>query len=205
MKTNLTIRFWKLFKTKSIMFIDTFSIIFITQLNDMKIRFVNEYMMYDNNETIYAYNNLIQEFFSLWEDYEFIDVLKNDWMKILLKDNWQSKIIEKSKIYSLDTKNRKILDKTFDDFHKKDCFEWTNKTTFFSYSIFIIWKTINEIRKNRTIVDSKEPNDFIIFDAYSIFSQLKIINDLKNYTHISVLDANAFFISDECIQKIHIN
>ena len=49
------------------------------------------------------------------------------------------------------------------------------------------------MRKKRTIIDIKELNDFIIFDAYSIISQLEIINDLKNCTHISILDANAFF------------
>ena len=54
MITNLTIRFSKrkLSKTKAIMFIDTFSIIFTTQLNDIKIRFANDAMIFDNHEII---------------------------------------------------------------------------------------------------------------------------------------------------------
>ena len=67
MKTELIIKFSKrrFSKTKTMMFINTFTIIFTTQLNDIEIRFANEFMMYDNNEIICSYNNFILDFSSL--------------------------------------------------------------------------------------------------------------------------------------------
>ena len=59
------------------------------------------------------------------------------------------------------------------------------------------------MRKKQAIIDIKELNNLIIFYAYLISLQLEIINDFKNCTHISIFDVNAFFINDECIQKIH--
>ena len=180
-------------KNKVLSTVNIFSIISTDGLTSMKTKLLNDFMMYENTKARKVYTKFIDEFSSLWKNHDFIDVFKANWMKISLKDNWQFKVIEKFKIYSLNTKNKEILNKTFDDFHEKNRFKWTDKTTFFSYSVFIAWKTVNEIRKDKTVVDIKKLNDFIVSKAYSMFFQSEIINDLKDCTHIFVLDANFFF------------
>ena len=180
-------------KNKVLSTVNIFSIISTDGLTSMKTKLLNDFMMYENTKAKKVYIKLIDEFSSLWENHDFIDVSETNWMKISLKDNWQSKVIEKFKIYPLNTKDKEVLDKTFDDLHEKNRLKWTDKTTPFSYSVFIAWRTINEIRKNRAIVDIRELNDLIVSDAYSMLSQSEIINDLKDCTHIFVLDASFFF------------
>ena len=160
---------------------------------DMKVRLSNDVMIYDDDRTRTAYAKLIQEFSILWHDNDFIDLSEDKWMKISLKQNWQARIIEKSKIYSLDAKDREVLNRTFDEFHQKDRFIWTNEATSFSYSVFVTWKIVNDIRKRRAVIDIREFNELIISDVYSVSSQTEIINDLRDCSHISILDASFFF------------
>ena len=164
-----------------------------TNSSNMKIRLTNEIMIYDDDRVRTAYAQLIQEFSTLWHDNDFIDLSENKWMKISLKQNWQARIIERSKIYSLDAKDKEVLNRTFDELHQKDRLIWTNETTSFSYSVFVTWKIVNDIRKRRAVIDIKELNDLIISDVYSVSSQVEIINDLKNCSHISILDVSFFF------------
>ena len=193
-ETDLAIRFSKKRKyTFAHATIDNFSIISSIDFADMKVRLSNDIMIYDDDRIRTAYAKLIKEFSTLWHDNDFIDLSENKWMKISLKQNWQARIIEKSKIYSFDAKNKKILNRTFDEFHQKDRFIWTNEAISFSYSVFVTWKIVNDIRKKRAVIDIKKFNDLIISDVYSVSSQTKIINDLRDCNHISILDASFFF------------
>ena len=153
-----------LINNKTALFFDFTSVILSIiskTLRNMKSKLFNDIMLYDDKKTTKTYIKLFKKFSTLWEDREFIDVLENDWMRILLKDNWQTKVTDKSKIYSLRIKNRQVLNKIFDDLHKKDRLKWTDTATSFSYLVFVTWKTVNEERKNRAIVDIRELNDFI--------------------------------------------
>ena len=188
---NMIIKFSKKNKLKQTFV--TISMISTIKLTNMKIKLFNEFMIYENENAKKAYTSFINEFSILWKNHEFINVFESNWMRISLKNNWQFKIIEKFKIYSLETKDKKILNNTFDNFHKKNRLKWTNQTILFSYSIFIAWRIVNDVRKKRIIVNIRELNDIIISDVYSISSQSEIINDFKNCTHIFVFDANFFF------------
>ena len=193
-ETNLAIRFSK--KRKSIFAhatINNSSFISSIDLADKKVRLFNESMIYDNDETRTAFANFIAEFLSLWDDRDFIDVSQDKWMRISLKSDWQTKINEKAKIYSFDIKNKAVLNKTFDELHMKSRIKWANKATSFSYSMFVTWKIVNDIRKERTVIDIRDFNDLIVLDAYSISSQSNIINELRNCTNISIFDASSFF------------
>lgn len=44
-------------------------------------------------------------------------------MKSSLKEGWESKITGQSTIYPLGLKDRKLVDKTFDDIHEKGRFQ----------------------------------------------------------------------------------
>ena len=123
-KTDMTVKSSKKNKLKQTLV--TISMISTIKLTNMKIKLFNEFMIYEDENAKKVYTNFINEFSTLWKDHEFIDVFESSWMRISLKDNWQFKIIEKFKIYSLETKNKKILNNTFDNLHKKNRFKWTN-------------------------------------------------------------------------------
>ena len=159
----------------------------------LKIRLSNDIMIYENNEIVFVYSKLFEEFSTLWKDERFINVFSDHWMKISLIDDWQSKITEKSKVYSLKTEKRKIVDNIFDELHRQRRLKWTTDSTFFFYLVFIAWKTSNDVRKNRAVVDIKKLNKLIISNFYSLSLQSDIINDFRDCTHISVLDATFFF------------
>ena len=97
-KVNLTIEISRIINqtlTKSIMFTDIFSIISITNLTNIKTRLFNESMTYKKNDIVIAYAKLIDEFFTLWVDNDFINISTSKWIKFLLKGDWNSKSNEK--------------------------------------------------------------------------------------------------------------
>ena len=58
---------------------------------------------------------------------------------------------------------------------------------------FVVWKTINEIRKKRAVVDIRELNKLLMSDFYSLSLQSDIIANFQKCTHISVLNVAFFF------------
>ena len=97
-------------------------------------------------------------------------------------------------MYSLRDKNKKIVDKIFDELHEQDKFMWTDKQTSFNYSMFVVWKTLSiDEKKSRTIVDIRELNRLLKFDAYFILLQENIITLVRDCAYIIVVDATSFF------------
>ena len=150
-------------------------------------------MTYEDEHAIEQYIKLVNEFSILWKNENFIDVFMKQWMRINLRDDWQSKIFEKFKIYSLSIEDQKIVDETFDKMHDQDRLKWTDTATLFSYSVFVIWIIKDEVKKDRAVIDIRDLNELIMSDAYSMSSQSEIIRDLLECTHLAVLDANFFF------------
>ena len=74
-----------------------------------------------NDVTIYFFVDvkiffkLINEFFSLWENNEFIVLSKKNWMRISFKFDWEKRVFEKTKIYSLKTHDKTLINKIFDE------------------------------------------------------------------------------------------
>ena len=114
-------------------------------------------------------------------------------MKLPLREDWQSKVSGKSKVYPLGIEDREIVDKTFDEMHRQGRLIWTNTHTPLSYPVFVVWKKIGDVRKGRAVVDIRGLNDLLVPDAYPVHLQSDVIADLRGCTHISVLDANSFF------------
>ena len=77
-------------------------------------------MLYDNQMIIQIYTKFIDRFFTLWHDEDFINIFENRWIKFSLRYDWQNLVFEKSKIYSFKNDDKKILDETFDELHKKE-------------------------------------------------------------------------------------
>jgi hypothetical protein len=136
---------------------------------------------------------LINEFSKIWKNEEFIDVSKKQWMRLSLKNEWQNKMTVKIKIYSLRTNDRKVINDIFDRLQTQERLKFIKKATPFSYSVFVVWTVKNDVRKSRVIIDIRDLNALLISDAYSVFSQFEIIDDLLECKYLSMLDVNAFF------------
>lgn len=62
-------------------------------------------------------------------------------------------------MYSLDQRDRQLVNKTFDDLHDVKKLSWTTKFILFNYSLFCVWKIgSNDERKDRVVVDVRELN-----------------------------------------------
>ncbi len=99
----------------------------------------------------------------------------------------------KTKIYSLSTENRKIVNDTFNRLQAQKRLIFIKQVTFFSYLVFVIWVVKDDVRKERAIVNIQELNALLVSNAYLVFSQSEIIDDLLDCKYLFVLDVNAFF------------
>jgi hypothetical protein len=122
-------------------------------------------------------------------------------MRLSLKKEWQDKMIVKTKIYSLETDDKKIINDIFNCLQAQSRLKFTIETTFFNYSIFVMWIVKNDVRKNKAIMNIQDLNALLISDAYSVFSQFEIIDDLLECKYLSIFDANTFFYQ----WKVHSN
>ena len=113
-------------------------------------------------------------------------------MRIFLKFDWKNKISNKTKIYSLNTKNRKLINETFNKFHESSKFNWTKNFISFNYSIFCVWKIINN-KKKRVIIDIRDLNAITQSNVYFLSFQTKIIFVVIKCQYIIVIDCFEFF------------
>jgi hypothetical protein len=150
-------------------------------------------IVYEDESEKQKFDRLINEFSKIWKDERFIDVSEEQWMRFSLKKKWQDRMIVKIKIYSLETNDRKMMNDIFNRLQTQSRLKFTIATTLFSYSIFVMWIVKNDVRKDKAIVNIRELNALLISDAYSIFSQSEIIDDLLDCKYLSILDVNAFF------------
>ena len=129
-----------------------------------------------SKKVVQIFTKLISEYFDLWKDIDFAKFSFENWMRISLKSNWKQRIFDKIKIYSLNKKNKELVDEIFDKLHESDRFSWTDEFTSFSYSVFCVWKKINEKKKNRSIVDIRNLNVITQSNVYSLSLQFDIIS-----------------------------
>ena len=169
------------------------TIVFVVQTTfKLKITLSNDVNVFEDNVTIETLTRIVNDYSNLWRDRDFIDLSQDEWMRISLKKEWIT--FDKTKMYSLRNKNKKIVDKIFDELHEQDKLMWTNRQTSFNYSMFVVWKTLSiDEKKNRAIVDIRELNRLLKFDAYFISLQDDIIALVRDCAYIIVVDATFFF------------
>ena len=86
-----------------------------------------------------------------------------------------------------------MMNKKFNKYHKQKWLNWIKIKTFFAFSMFVVWKMINDEKKNQMIIDIQTLNKIIMFDVYSLFLQTKIIVLLWNKKYISMINCSKFF------------
>ena len=154
----------------------------------------NDVIIYNSeSNTVDFFVKIVNDFSTLWHDIDFASMSENKWMRISLKFDWETRVFDKIKIYSLKVKNRELVDKTFDELHRIDKLFWTNESTFFSYSIFCVWKTVEEERKDKVIVDIRDFNVITQSNVYSLSLQTNILTLIRDCKYIFVIDYFAFF------------
>ena len=114
-------------------------------------------------------------------------------MRISLKFDWKSRTSSKIKIYSFDQRDRNFVDKTFDEFHEQNRLFWIIDSTSFSYSAFVVWKNVDDEKKNKIIVNIRELNVITQSNVYFLSLQIDIISIVRNCFFISIVNAFFFF------------
>ena len=135
-----------------------------------------------------------EEFPKIWEEGGFADVPQQDWMRIPLRSDWETKTPKTARIYPLSNESKAVVDKTFDKLHDQGRMVWTNTSTPFSYPVFVVWKTQpSGERKGRVVVDIRGLNAVTQPDVYPLPLQADLISCVKDCCYISVIDCASFF------------
>ena len=162
-----------------------------TNLSIQKTIMFNDVIIFDD---VFAYARLftIMKFFlKIWRNInDTVNVSKSQWMFILTILNAKSLAI---KIYSLNSKNKKMINKKFDWLHEKEKMSWTKRFTIYNYSIFVVWRIVNDERKEKIMIDIRKLNKIFEFDAYSMFFQLNVTAAVMSASYISVMNCASFF------------
>ena len=105
--------------------------------------------------------------------------------------------IEATKMYSLNSANRKLIDEIFDKLHAQNRMKYTNQSISHDYLVFAIWRIVSKFneskRKNRVVVDIRDLNKIAITNFYFMSLQIDIIFFVTNCRYISVFNVVDFF------------
>ena len=74
-----------------------------------------------NSPDVIELTKVVKEYPKIWGDTgTSIDVSEDQWMKIPLRDDWESRMPAKApRIYPLGIEDKKLVDKTFDKLHEQ--------------------------------------------------------------------------------------
>lgn len=116
-------------------------------------------------------------------------------MIVLLKPSWKLKVsFIKLHIYLLGNEVWQVIDNMFSKIHKQGCLEYTIDPTFFSFLVFIIYKTdSHNKRKSHAVIDIRKLNNLVLFNSYSLLLQSKIIAKIQRCINLAVCNAASFF------------
>lgn len=146
-----------------------------------------------SKEAIDGFSNLVGEYFKVFQDQGFANLSEDHWMKIPLKSGWEEKVKEKAKVYPLGSKDKALVDQTFDELHRQGKMSWTTQSTPFSYPCFFVYRGPPEKRKGRVVVDIRALNAITQPDAYFLPLQSDIIQAVQDALTYPSSTAPAFF------------
>ena len=179
--------------TSIITFISTITSKFSFHIDSqLKSILSNDIIVYDSSTNVAKLIAIINEFFQIWNDQNIIvKIFKIEWMFINFKS--KTKSLKSIKIYLVDSKKRTIIDIIFDKMHVDDKIIWINQSTFFNFSIFVIWRNIFNKFKNKIMIDIRNLNKISIFDIYSMSLQSNIINAIIDHSFVFIVNVVDWF------------
>lgn len=98
-------------------------------------------------------------------------------------------------------KNKDFLNETFNKLHDQDKLFWTQQSTFFSFSCFVVERDFIEHKKNHVVMNIRDLNVVIQFNAYFVFLQFDILMTVSECEFISVIKCFEFFYQ----WRVHLN
>ncbi len=127
-RTHKASWFTRVFKTIIIAYIVITTIIFTVS----NVIHSNEVTIHNSKFTVVSiFKVIVNNYFDLWKSEEFVKLFQNQWMRISLRSDWKNRIFEKIKVYLLRLKDKKLVDKTFDDLQEKKRLKYITKIHFF--------------------------------------------------------------------------
>ena len=169
----------------------------MTTFDASKIVIDSDIIIYDTNFNQDKIRQVAKIYLKLWsnDDDATMKISENNWMSINLLSDAKISI---AKVYSIEFKNKQLIDEMFNKLHKQERMKYIKYSTAYDYSVFVIWRTIlksgqESIRKNRIMIDIKELNKITETDNYFMSLQTNITSAVTECKYISVFDAAIFF------------
>ena len=155
-----------------------------------------------NGVTIYGEPNVVaqlaavvEEFADIWEDKGgSVDLPQEDWIRIPLRSDWETKITGRPKVYPLGIRDRAIVDEVFDKLQAQGRLEYTKQPTPFCFPVFVVHKVLaNGEDHGRPVVDIRKLNQASIRDAHPLPPQSEVIALIAGCMYVTVVDGASFF------------
>ena len=138
---------------------------------------------------------VVEEFADLWHDKGgSVKLPQEDWMRIPLRADWESKITGKPKVYPLGIKDRMIVDEVFDKLQRQGRLEYTKQPTPFCFPVFVVHKTLPDGSDHgRPVVDIRKLNQVSVRDAHPLPPQSEVIALIQGCLYVTCVDGASFF------------
>jgi hypothetical protein len=157
---------------------------------------LNDIIVHDDKESIARIVAIINEYLNVWKNIsKTVNVSEKRWMKIktILEANSNA-----CRVYKLETENQTMIDREFDALHVLNKMKWASESTFYAYSVFVIWTIIHFMKKSFTrrdkvVVDIRDLNKISKHDAYSMLLQSDILSKIQRCSYISIMNCTTFF------------
>ena len=151
--------------------------------------------IYGDSLTRNKLTEVVSSYPELWHDDDFIvRIFSEEWMSIDIIFDFK---IEATKMYSLSSADRKLVDEVFDKLHAQGRMEYISQSIFHDYFVFAVWRIVSESdeseRKDRVIVDIRDLNKISLIDFYFMPLQADITSVVADCRFIFVFDATDFF------------
>ena len=156
----------------------------------------NKITIYDVKKNQIVLAQITESYFDIWKNNDTsIKITSDQWMTIFIKSDAKMTVV---KVYSIDFKNKALIDNFFDRMHEQNRMKWSTTSIKHDYFVFVTWRTILKldqewIQKERVMIDIKSLNKIAETNSYSMSLQIDIISTISDCTHIIVIDAVEMF------------
>ena len=129
----------KIFWFKKILVATAYTANIDSQTFKQEISLINEITIHEFfRQVVIVFINLLNKYFNIWTNQDFVKLSKKNWMKLSLKINWEDKIKEKTKVYSFEIRDKEVINNTFDELHKQEKLSYIIESTSFNFSCFVV-------------------------------------------------------------------
>lgn len=148
-----------------------------------------------NPDTANQYEALMNEFQEVFTDTGFVNLPKDQWLRVPPRPDWPDLAPKHTRPYHLNARDQKVVDDTLGKLEQPGKVARTMDTVPFSFPIFVVWTTVEGTPKGRMVVDVRGLNRMCLPDAYPMRTQEMILAHIARggARHITVMDAHAMY------------